>query len=213
MNHHALLRSVQQNYPSSSESDRVAATMATLFFPDNTVLINFGYLRRMDLLKQLAKNPAWCGTVAIECQESSTFPDLEDLTQARSIFGEPLRPEGPVEHQLVEIYRQKLAAPGDPKHKNLGEAETVAIITNRSFEAIFVSDDRGAADLVSTRSPTDAPIRVITTWELLRVARRVQFIDEDTLWSYVQVLERYRRHQPPFPAARSREDFKKWLAG
>lgn len=58
-----------------------------------------------------------------------------------------------------------------------------------------------------------AYLRRITTWELLRVARRVQFIDEDMLWSYVHVLAKYRRHQPPFPAARSRADFYSWLEG
>jgi hypothetical protein len=41
-------------------------------FPDNTVLINFAIITRMDLLSRLANgNGRWCATVAAECVESS----------------------------------------------------------------------------------------------------------------------------------------------
>jgi hypothetical protein len=51
--------------------------MAVLMFPDNTVLINFAIINRMDLLERLANgNGRWCATVAIECAESAKRPEL-----------------------------------------------------------------------------------------------------------------------------------------
>lgn len=44
--------------------------MTVLTVPDNTVLINFALINRMDLLSRLANgNGRWCATVATECAE------------------------------------------------------------------------------------------------------------------------------------------------
>jgi hypothetical protein len=60
-------------------------------FPDNTVLINFAIINRMDLLEKLANgNGQWCATVATECAESAGYPGLAALSAADGIFGEPL---------------------------------------------------------------------------------------------------------------------------
>ncbi|AEH08929.1 hypothetical protein FsymDg_1462 [Candidatus Protofrankia datiscae] len=54
--------------------------MAVLLFPDNTVLINFAILNRMDLLGRLANgNGRWCATVAAECDASAQQPGLAAL--------------------------------------------------------------------------------------------------------------------------------------
>jgi hypothetical protein len=57
--------------------------MTALFFPDNTVLINFAMINRMDLLERLANgNGAWCATVAAECRKSADFPGLAAMSDA-----------------------------------------------------------------------------------------------------------------------------------
>ena len=57
-------------------------------FPDNTVLINFAIINRMDLLEKLANgNGQWCATVAGECSESAKYPGLAALSAAEDIFG------------------------------------------------------------------------------------------------------------------------------
>jgi hypothetical protein len=49
-------------------------------FPDNTALINFALINRMDLLGRLANgNGRWCATVATECEESAKRPGLAAL--------------------------------------------------------------------------------------------------------------------------------------
>ena len=117
--------------------------MASLIFPDNTVLINFAIINRMDILEKLANgNGQWCATVASECAESAGYPGLAALSAAEDIFGEPLYPN-PAEHQDVQVLRNQLASPGDPPTKHLGEAETVAIITRRRLSCFFVRQGRG----------------------------------------------------------------------
>ena len=87
--------------------------MTVLLFPDNTVLINFAVISRMDLLGRLANgNGRWCATVATECAESAKRAELAALDGAAEIFGEPLFPDE-AEHQDVRVLRDQLAAPGD----------------------------------------------------------------------------------------------------
>ena len=65
-------------------------TVAVFLFPDNTVLINFAIIDRMDLLERLANgNGRWCATVASECDLSARKPGLSALADARGIFGSP----------------------------------------------------------------------------------------------------------------------------
>jgi len=91
--------------------------MASLMFPDNTVLVNFAIINRMNLLAKLANgNGQWCATVAGECAESARYPGLAALSAAEEIFGEPLYPD-PAEHQDVLVLRNQLARPGDPPTK------------------------------------------------------------------------------------------------
>ncbi|WP_431219322.1 hypothetical protein [Leifsonia xyli] len=165
----------------------------------------------MDLLARLVKNPSWCATVADECAMSSRIPDLEDMSVANGIFGDPLFPETPAEHLLTQTYRMKLSRPGDPPHKNLGEAETLAIIHSRGMRAVFFTDDGGPAGLL-VGSGTDGPaVQIAGTWELLRVAYRAGFVDSDTLWSYVSILRGKNRHLPPGDASHRRPAFDVWL--
>jgi hypothetical protein len=174
-------------------------------FPDNTVLINFALLNRMDLLSRLTNgNGRWCATVATECSESAKRPELADLSGAGDIFGEPLYPNE-AEHQDLLILRDQLAAPGDPPTKHLGEAETIAIIVRRQVNCFFVTDDKEARRLASGNG-----VQVTGTWRLLWLAHRAGLLDADTLWGYVLTLQRHERGGPT--GVRNRETFNKWLA-
>ena len=78
--------------------------MPLLVLPDNTVLVNFAYINRMDLLARLASNGAWCASVAAECDQSAKLPGLESMADAHGIFGEPLRPENGREHVTTQTF-------------------------------------------------------------------------------------------------------------
>jgi predicted nucleic acid-binding protein len=174
-------------------------------FPDNTVLINFAIINRMDLLERLANgNGRWCATVAIECKESAKRHELTALNGAGEIFGEPLRPDE-AEHQDVRVLRDQLAAPGDSPTQHLGEAETLAIIVRRRLRCFFVTDDAGAARVAAKNS-----ITVVDTWRLLKVAHRKAWLDADTLWGYVLTIELQGRGAPP--GVWDRSSFDKWLS-
>jgi|ERR1022692_1263235 hypothetical protein len=174
-------------------------------FPDNTVLINFALLNRMDLLSWLANGHGrWCATIATECAESARRPELTALAGAAEIFGEPLYPDQ-AEHQDVLVLRDQLASPGDPPRRHLGEAETIAIAVRRKLKCFFVTDDRDAARLASKNG-----VQVVDTWRLLKMAHRKGRVDADTLWGYVLTIEGHGRGIPR--GLWNRESFDKWLS-
>jgi hypothetical protein len=173
--------------------------------PDNTVLVNFAIIDRMDLLKRLANGEGrWCATVATESAESARLPGLASLAGAEQIFGEPLFPDE-AEHQNVLVLRYQLAAPGDPPTQHLGEAETIAIIVRRQLSCFFVTDDHGAARLARRNS-----IEVVGTWHLLKVAHRAGWLEVGTLWRYTEQLKEHHRGAPH--GVRDRPSFDKWLS-
>lgn len=179
--------------------------MTSLLFPDNTVLVNFAYINRMDLLERLSNGRGrWCATVAWECDRSSAQPALGAMAQAHHIFGEPLRPDNGAEHVTTRTLRERLARPGDDSHKHLGEAETLAIMSCRSLQGIFVTDDTAVPILAQEHG-----IKTITTWDLLRLAGYVKYVDSDTLWAYVQTLYGHKRGRPP--RVHNRTSFDQWL--
>lgn len=164
--------------------------MAKLFLPDNTVLINFAIIRRMDLLAELLNGRGcWCLTIARECQNSADFhPDLD---QAPAIFGTPLAPDR-TEYEDTRLLRDAMASPGDPTTKHLGEAETVAIISRRNIDGFFLTDDRDAKALATRHN-----IQVVTTWDLLRLAHRTGKVTTPVLSGYLRTLKSNNRGTPP----------------
>jgi len=69
--------------------------VTVLIFPDNTVLINFALINRMDLLGRLANgNGRWCATIAAECAESAKRPELAALQGAAEIAVRGPRQDG-----------------------------------------------------------------------------------------------------------------------
>lgn len=180
--------------------------MTVLLFPDNTVLINFALISRMDLLERLANGHGrWCATVASECAKSALEPELGSMTLATNIFGLPLYPESGAERIDIEALRIELAQPNDPPHKHLGEAETLAIMARRGFEGFFVTDDKSASRLARNNG-----VKVISTWHLLRLAARCGFVDPDTMWGYLQTLHGKHRGMPN--GVKDRLSFDNWLS-
>jgi len=163
-----------------------------LFFADNTVLVNFGHIDRLDVLERVLNGRGrWCATVASECFRSSRVEGLAALRRAPAIFGDPWFPETPVERLDVLVFRDRLAGPGDPPHAHLGEAETIALMARRNVSGFVVTDDRGAA-----RIATHSGIKVIGTYDLLRLAGRVDIISPEDLLRAVVTLRQKGRGGP-----------------
>ena len=165
--------------------------MTTLLFPDNTVLINFVVMGRVDVLDKIAGSgrSAWCATVAVECRKSSKVDGLHDLVRMNDIFGDPLYPETAVEHLAVAMFRTRLASPGDEPHKHLGEAETLAILVNRDdLSGAFVTDDADA-----TRLARYEGVAVYDTFDLLKLAFRTNLMGSREIWTCVETLRRKGR--------------------
>lgn len=176
--------------------------MTQLFLPDNTVLINFAIISRMDLLAELLNGKGtWCLSISRECANSQ--PYQPDLAQASAIFGSPLIPDR-TEHADALILRDSMASPGDPITKHRGEAETIAIIARRRLNALFLTDDCDATNLAVRHG-----IKVVTTWDLLRLAYRVNKVTKPVLTGYLRTLKSQRRGHPP--AATDPERLDDWL--
>jgi predicted nucleic acid-binding protein len=177
---------------------------AVLLFPDNTVLVNFALIDRMDLLERLVSgNGRWCATVAAECAASARRPELAAMRSARGIFGRPWFPDAR-ELEDTRMLRDELAGPGENPHRHLGEAETIAIMLRRQVVGLFVTDDNDAVRLATRHH-----VRVVRTWDLLKVAAREEFVEPDTLWGYVEKLRLHHRGHPP--GVTDRPTFDKWL--
>lgn len=181
--------------------------MTVLLFPDNTVLVNFALIGRIDLLERIAnRNGCWCATVASECARSARVPGLEGLRGVPAFLGESLRPESRAEYLDVMLLRTELARPGDLPHHHLGEAETLAIMIRRALSAVFVTDDGAARRLAAKHK-----VVTYSTWDLLRLAARTSLVDVDALWTYIQILRSERRGSPPNVTDRASVDG--WLFG
>lgn len=179
--------------------------MTSLLFPDNTVLVNFALIRRVDVLAQImVGRAAWVATVASECARSSAEPGLESMAEYPGILGDPLFPQTASEYLQARLLREDLAVPGDGPHQHLGEAETLAIIMTRGMQAVFVTDDRAARRLAAVHG-----IVTYTTWDMLKLAGRAKLVDPDALWGYMRTLRGLGRGGPV--GVNDRASFDAWL--
>ena len=180
--------------------------MTYLLFPDNTVLVNFALMGRLDLFAALVDGRgAWTNTIAEECRKGATKPGLESLARMPEILGTPLLPT-PAERVATLVFRERLASPGDRPSMHLGESEAMAIIVSRRFKAVFVTDDRGAARLARS---DDVGVRTYSTGDLLRLSVKSKLIDLDTGWDLVVLLRAKGRVVPGLPG--SRDHYDKWV--
>jgi predicted nucleic acid-binding protein len=180
--------------------------MAALLFPDNTVLVNFATVGRMDVLEHLVRGrAAWTATVAEECRRSAQIDGLAELGRMPQVFGEPLVLATPQEIVNTEAIRGRMIAPGDPITAHLGEAEAVAIITTRGLRAAFVTDDRQAGVVARAHG-----VKTYSTCVLIKLAVRVGLLTADDAWQIVTLLRRRSRHLHDSP--RERHTYMMWIA-
>lgn len=164
----------------------------SLFFPDNTVLNNFAIIHLMEELGSLiGERGRWCATVASECAKGATQHGLEDMAKAPGIFGDALYPVG-AEYTDTQTIRERMLKPGDKDTDHLGEAETIAIVSRRQLKGFFVTDDRDAA-----REARAEGIRVVTTWDILRLMVRGGRITLSDFHGHAETLVKAKRGCPP----------------
>lgn len=180
--------------------------MAVICFSDTTVLINFGYLNRFDLLEALLKERAWCLTVANECEASFTYLGFTTYNDVETLFGDPLEPDM-VESLNTKTLRDTMAKPGDAPAAHYGEAETITIAAARGLPAILVTDDVAARKAAARHNLT-----TINTWDLLKTAVRAPSITftEQEAWQAARTLHRHRRGWPK-GVGQDHADYIAWL--
>lgn len=158
----------------------------------------------MDLLRLVAAGRStWCYTVSEECAKSSRKNGLEQLSEARDIFGEPLKLETRVEQSDTQVFRARLKKAGDGPAANLGEAESLSIIINRRLDATFITDDNGALGFA-----VEHGISYTTTWDLFKLFVRVKKLDRSTAWHYVLDLGGHKRR---YKELWDQDSFYAWL--
>lgn len=174
-----------------------------LLFTDNTVLVNFAHLGRLDLLESLLRGRGrWCHAVSGECADSSQVEGLSSLTQVPEILGKPLMPT-PAERVDSGVIWAAMAEPGADRAKNRGEAETIAIMRSRPdlCRSILVTDDSGAFRYARGLDPK---VTCLTTWHLIREAQRADTaparprwaLTPEEAWACIDLLRSRRRGIP-----------------
>lgn len=153
-------------------------------FPDNTVLINFTYLNRHDLIVWFTRgNPLWTVSVSQECFSSSRVGGLEAMTNWFDVFGEPLAPSESEREAALKI-ADSMRKPGEnAPRKHMGEAETLAITTERRLAGIFLTDDRDAM-----KKATSMNVPVFDTVHILAFAEVAGKITHDEARNYLADL-------------------------
>lgn len=159
--------------------------MSSLYFADNTVLVNYCLVGELPLLETLLNGRgAWTASVEIECAESAGYAGLADLSRVPAFLGASYAPDGRREIDAVTMIWDWLRAPGDGPEKHLGEAETLAIIHQRPLDAVIVTDDTGAL-----RAARRLQVPTVTTGALLTLAARVGHISVQRSWDLITALQ------------------------
>ena len=141
--------------------------MATIVFPDNTVLCNFAAVHRVDLLRGwLRERGRWTEAVEYEARKSSEYlPDL-DLVLDEGWLGEPIEINDESALSQVEAIRKSVfgGLPEKPR-QHLGEAETCFLIKQRPefAESWWLTDDEDAYEYAVRRQ-----IETLRTIDVMR---------------------------------------------
>lgn len=156
------------------------------FFPDNTVLINFSIIARNDLLKSFMGNRGkWTLTISRECSKSSQIPGYEAMSEWHDVLPSPLYPN-PSELVDANAIAYGMRKPGDREtSSHMGEAEAFAIIANRKYQAVFLTDDHDAARVA--RNP-DLKISTASTTRILAICQARGLVERDKARGYIAHL-------------------------
>lgn len=150
--------------------------MADAIFPDNTVLINFAIVRRLDLLEgHLRGRGRWVEAIAFEASRSARYyPDLSNIPAA-GWLGDPIVIDHPEDVQAVDrIRRLTFGGSHSQPRKHLGESQSLWLLKERRSEfagAWWVSDDTDALDAalaagITTRETIDIVRGVVADGDL-----------------------------------------------
>lgn len=132
--------------------------MAPAVFPDNTVLINFVTVGRLDLLEAwLRGRGRWTQAVSAEAWASAVFhPGLANL-HADGWLGEPIEIDEPGAVRDVERLRRNVfGGMDDAPRQHLGESQTCYLLTRVPEWAgsWWVSDDRDSLEFAKHKGIT-----------------------------------------------------------
>lgn len=158
--------------------------MAAAIFPDNTVLVNFAAINRLDLLESwLRGRGRWTRAVADEARISCGYwPALSGLHDA-GWLEEPIEIEGDEAVAAVERLRRQVfgGSASEPK-KHLGESQTCYLIgsIDQWHGSWWISDDRDSIDFARHRGfvtletidifrhvVTDGDLTIIQAYDLM----------------------------------------------
>lgn len=128
------------------------------WFPDNTVLVNFACISRIDLLKEILRDRGrWTDAIAYEAQRSARiYPELGSIARD-AWLGDPIEVTDRKEQMIIEsIRRAAFGGSANEPLKHLGEAQTCHVIrTNPEFSASFwITDDHDAAEYAKRQGIT-----------------------------------------------------------
>jgi predicted nucleic acid-binding protein len=122
--------------------------MATCWFPDNSVIINFAVVDRLDLLRSSLRGQGRVvEAVHYEIgQSQSRVPNLHKLDR-EDWFGEAIRIDDEHAQQAVESMRKIRFGGEDSKpREHLGESQTLHVLrTDPEYSgSVWITEDRGA---------------------------------------------------------------------
>jgi predicted nucleic acid-binding protein len=117
------------------------------YFPDNTVLINFAVVDKMELLvTYLSGRARVTQAVAAEIRKSAErVPHLREFDVEKNC-GAAIELTTDADNRSVFQIRKRFASRDDPPTKHLGESETLHVISSRKefTYSRFLTEDRDA---------------------------------------------------------------------
>lgn len=140
--------------------------MASLVFPDTTVLCNFASIQRLDILTEwLRDRGRWCEAVEAEAQKSANFwPDIGALLGPASPLGEPISiDDEQLLNRIEGVRRSVFGGSTTEPLKHLGEAQTCILITETPeyVGSWWITDDADAYEYAQRRHITTRRTRDI----------------------------------------------------
>lgn len=173
--------------------------MSAVIFTDTSLLVNFEIIGELGLLEALiARSAQW--THEIRREVASMTTTYQGLNVVADFMPDALVPTS-AEMVLTRTIRDAMTGPGQPPTKNIGEAETMAIVESRYvLDGVLVAtEDRGVVTYVNRlnarrRAEGLLPdVKVLTTRKLLAVGLRRGELTEATYRRHLDTLRRQSR--------------------
>ncbi len=126
----------------------------THWFPDNSVIVNFGRIDRLDLLKSYLRDRARVTqAVSREITDSTNIVPAMQFLDQQEWFGDPIRVVGDV-GRVEGIRRHVFGGSRNEPRKHLGESETLYIIQfdTEYSDSVWITEDKSAYDFAKKNS-------------------------------------------------------------